>query len=46
MDEFVYDFLEMDDIENLFDRAVFSRPITEEARQRMVRIWDEVKASP
>lgn len=45
VDEFVIEFMELNDSDNLFDRAVFYQSLTAEKRQTMVRIWDEVKAA-
>jgi spermidine/putrescine transport system substrate-binding protein len=45
IDEYVIEFMELDDADNLFDRAFFYQTLTEEKRQTMVRIWDEVKAA-
>jgi spermidine/putrescine-binding protein len=46
IDEFVVEFMQLDQPDNLFDRAFFYQNLTEEKRQTMVRIWDEVKAAP
>jgi spermidine/putrescine-binding protein len=46
VDEFVIEFMELDSDIPLFDRAFFYQDLTEEKRQTMVQIWDEVKAAP
>jgi spermidine/putrescine-binding protein len=46
IDEFVVEFMQLDESDNLFDRAFFYQTLTEEKRQTMIRIWDEVKAAP
>jgi spermidine/putrescine-binding protein len=46
IDEFVVEFMELNETDNLFDRAFFYQSLTDEKRQTMIRIWDEVKAAP
>lgn len=46
IDEFVIEFMELDSSESLFDRAFWFKDLTDEKRQTMIRIWDEVKAAP
>jgi spermidine/putrescine transport system substrate-binding protein len=46
IDEYVVEFMQLNEPDSLFDRAFFYQTLTEEKRQTMVRIWDEVKAAP
>jgi hypothetical protein len=46
IDEFAVEFMELDQMDTLFERTYFPEPISEEKRQIMVSIWDEVKAAP
>ncbi|MCB8944661.1 MAG: extracellular solute-binding protein [Ardenticatenaceae bacterium] len=46
IDEFPVEFMELDQMDTLFERTYFPDPISEEKRQIMVGIWDEVKAAP
>lgn len=46
IDEFVVDVMDLDQIDNLTERTIFYQPLTEEQRQTMISIWDEVKAAP
>lgn len=46
IDEYVVEFMELDQVDALFERTYFAPPYTEAKRQTMVRIWDEVKAAP
>jgi hypothetical protein len=46
IDEFPVEFMELDKMDTLFERTYFPEPISEEKRQVMVSIWDEVKAAP
>lgn len=46
IDEFVVEFMELDQADTLVERTVFYHPLTEEQRQTRVDLWDEVKAAP
>jgi spermidine/putrescine-binding protein len=46
IDEYVVDFMELDQIATLPERTVFYQPLTEEQRQTITTVWDEVKAAP
>ena len=46
VDEYVVDFMNLDEVDTLTDRTVFYRPLSEEQRSMMSSIWDEVKAAP
>lgn len=46
VDDYVVEFMELDQIDTLTDRTVFYQPLTEEQRQTMSRVWDSVKAAP
>jgi len=46
IDEYIVDFMELDQAESLTERTVLYQPLTEEQRQTRVDLWDEVKASP
>jgi spermidine/putrescine-binding protein len=46
IDEYVVEFMELDQADTLFERTVFYQPLTEEQRQIRTRLWDEVKAAP
>ncbi|HJS28768.1 MAG TPA: extracellular solute-binding protein [Anaerolineales bacterium] len=43
IDEYVVDFMQLDQIDTLTERTVFYQPLTEEQRQIRTSIWDEVK---
>jgi len=46
VDDFVVQFMELDQIDTLTDRTFFYQPLTEEQRQAITQLWDEVKAAP
>jgi hypothetical protein len=46
IDEYVVEFMELDQADTLIERTVFYQPLTEEQRQIRTSLWDEVKASP
>ncbi len=46
IDEYVVDFMDLDQAETLTERTVFYQPLTEEQRQTRVDLWDEVKVAP
>lgn len=45
IDEYVVDFMELDQAETLTDRTVMYQPLNEEQRQIRTSLWDEVKAA-
>ncbi len=46
IDDYVVQFMELDKLDTLADRTVFYQPLTEEQRQTITTVWDEVKAAP
>lgn len=46
VDEYVVDLMELDQVDTLFERTVFYQPMSEEQRQLITQMWDEVKAAP
>jgi len=46
VDDYVVEFMQLDEVDTLFDRTVFYQPLSEEQRQMLVQMWDEVKAAP
>ena len=46
MDEYVVDFMELDQVDTLTERTIFYQPLTEEQRQTRTDLWNEVKAAP
>ena len=46
VDEYVVDFMKLTEIDSLFARTIFYQPISEEERQMLNQMWDEVKAAP
>ncbi len=46
IDEFVVDFMELDQADTLLQRTVFYQPLTNEQRQTRVDLWGDVKAAP
>lgn len=45
VDDYVVEFMDLNQVDTLTDRTVFYQPLTEEQRAMMSDIWDEVKAS-
>lgn len=45
-DEYVIDFMDLDQADTLLERAVLFQPLTEDQRQTRVDLWGEVKAAP
>lgn len=46
MDEYVVEFMELEQIDTLTDRTVFYQGLTEEQRDTRTNLWNEVKAAP
>jgi spermidine/putrescine-binding protein len=46
MDDSVVEVMELDKADTLVERTFFYQPITEEQRQTITQLWDEVKAAP
>ena len=46
IDPYVVEFMELDQGSTLFERTNFYAPLTEEQRQLVTKMWDEVKAAP
>jgi spermidine/putrescine-binding protein len=46
IDEYVVEFMELDQADTLTERTVFYQPLTQEQRQIRTSLWDEVKAAP
>ncbi len=46
VDEYVVDLMDLDQFQDLFTRTNFYQPLTEEQRQMITQMWDEVKAAP
>lgn len=46
VDDYVVDFLDLDQFESIGERNVFYRSLTEEQRGMMSDVWAEVKAAP
>lgn len=46
IDEFVVDFMELDQADTLLERTAFYQPLTNEQRQTRVDLWSDVKAAP
>lgn len=46
IDEYVVEFMQLDQADTLTDRTVLYRPLTEDQRMARTTLWDTVKASP
>lgn len=46
VDDLVIQVMGLDNLDTLFDNTVFYKPLTEDQRQMMSDIWNQVKASP
>jgi spermidine/putrescine-binding protein len=46
MDEYVTEFMELDQIDTLTERTIFYQGLTEEQRETRTNLWNEVKAAP
>jgi spermidine/putrescine-binding protein len=46
IDDYVKEFMQLDQMDTLPDRTFFYQPLTEEQRQTITTVWDEVKAAP
>jgi hypothetical protein len=46
VDEYVVSLMELDQVDTLFERTIFYQPMSEEQRQLITQMWDEVKAAP
>ncbi|MCB8928034.1 MAG: extracellular solute-binding protein [Ardenticatenaceae bacterium] len=46
IDEYVVDFMDLDEVDTLTERTVLYQPLTEEQRIARTTLWDTVKASP
>lgn len=46
VEDYIVEFMQLDEVDTLFDRTSFYQPLSEEDRQLIVSMWDEVKAAP
>ncbi|HLF89168.1 MAG TPA: ABC transporter substrate-binding protein [Anaerolineales bacterium] len=46
IDDYIVEFMGLDNIDALFEKTVFYQPLTEEQRQLVIEMWNEVKAAP
>ena len=46
VDDYVVEFMQLDEVDTLFERTVFYQPLSESDRQMIQAMWDEVKAAP
>jgi spermidine/putrescine-binding protein len=46
IDEYVVDFMALDQADTLTERTVFYQPLTDEQREIRTSLWDDVKAAP
>lgn len=46
IDDYIVDFMGLDNIDALFQKTIFYQPLTDDQRQMLVEMWNEVKAAP
>jgi spermidine/putrescine transport system substrate-binding protein len=46
IEDYIVEFMKLDQVDALFEQTIFYQPITEEQRQMVIKMWDEVKATP
>lgn len=46
VEDYVVEFMQLDEVDSLFTRTVFYQPLSESDRQMIQAMWDEVKAAP
>jgi spermidine/putrescine transport system substrate-binding protein len=46
IEDYIVEFMKLDQVDALFEQTVFYQPISEEERQLVIKMWDEVKAAP
>ncbi len=46
IEDYVIEFMKLDQVDTLFERTIFYQPITDEERQWVIEMWNEVKAAP
>lgn len=46
IEDYIVEFMKLDDVDALFQETVFYQPLTDEQRQLVIDMWNEVKAAP
>jgi hypothetical protein len=46
VDQYVVDLMELDQVDTLLERTIFYQPLSDDERQLVTQMWDEVKAAP
>jgi len=46
IEDYIVEFMKLDEVDTLFERTVFYQPLTEEQRDMVIGMWNEVKAAP
>ena len=46
IDDYIVEFMSLDNVDVIFEETIFYQPITEEERGWLVDMWNEVKAAP
>jgi spermidine/putrescine-binding protein len=46
IDDYIVEFMRLDDVDALFEETIFYQPLTVEEREMIIEMWNEVKAAP
>ena len=46
IEDYIVEFMKLDQVDTLFESTIFYQPLSDEQRQLVINMWNEVKAAP